>query len=102
MQSNQTKRLKINLKKNFILQSVIDKDKENYLGWVMTGAAANELNNKDQALAAYQRAIQISSNQAPAWQGLAQLYEKTNSQSELISVYSELRKFFSKYYFLIV
>lgn len=75
---------------------MIDKDKENYLGWVMTGAAANELNNKDQALAAYQRAIQISSDQAPAWQGLAQLYEKTNSQSELISVYSQLRKFFSK------
>ncbi|CAF1093937.1 unnamed protein product, partial [Brachionus calyciflorus] len=79
-----------------ICKSIIDKDKENYLAWVMTGAAAQELNNKEQALAAFQRAIQISSNQAPAWQGLAQLYEKTNSQSDLVGVYSELRKFFIK------
>lgn len=34
----------------------------------MTGAAAQELGNKEQALAAFQRAIQISPNQAPAWQ----------------------------------
>jgi tetratricopeptide (TPR) repeat protein len=35
---------------------------------VMTGAAAQELGNKEQALAAFQRAIQISPNQAPVWQ----------------------------------
>lgn len=76
---------------------MIDKDKENYLGWVMTGAAAQELGNKEQALAAFQRAISISSTQAPAWQGLAQLYEKSNAQPDLVSVYSELRKIFQKF-----
>jgi tetratricopeptide (TPR) repeat protein len=50
------------------LKSVIDKDKENYSAWLLTGAAAFELGNKDQALAAYQRAIQINHNQPPAWQ----------------------------------
>lgn len=50
-----------------------------------------------QAQAAFTKAIEISSNQAPAWQGLAQLYEKQGSTSELISVYSELRKLFAKY-----
>lgn len=34
----------------------------------MTAAAAQELGNRDQALAAFHRAIQISSEQAPAWQ----------------------------------
>jgi Tfp pilus assembly protein PilF len=47
---------------------VIEKDKENYNAWLFTGAAAQELGSKEQALAAYQRAIQISSNQPTAWQ----------------------------------
>ena len=47
---------------------MIDKEKENYLAWVFTGAAAQELNNTMQAQAAFQRAIQIQPNQAPAWQ----------------------------------
>ncbi len=68
------------------------------MAWLFTGAAAQELGNKDQAQAAFQRAIQISPNQAPAWQGLAQLYEKQNNNSELIGVYSELRKLFAKYF----
>jgi superkiller protein 3 len=51
-----------------LCKQVIDKDKENYLGWVMTGAAAFESQISAQALAAYQRAIQISHDQAPAWQ----------------------------------
>ena len=37
---------------------------------VFTGAAAQELGSKEQSLAAFQRAIQISPNQAPAWQVL--------------------------------
>ena len=63
---------------------------------MFTGAAAHELGNKEQSLAAFQRAIQTTPNQAPAWQGLAQLYEKIGSQSELISVYGELRKIFQR------
>lgn len=53
---------------NYSQQSVIDKEKENYLAWVFTGAAAQELGNQAQAQAAFQRAIQIQANQAPAWQ----------------------------------
>ena len=51
-----------------MIQSIIEKDKENYHAWVFTGAAAAELGNKEQAIAAYQRAIQNSSNQPSAWQ----------------------------------
>jgi Tfp pilus assembly protein PilF len=49
-------------------KSVIDRDKENYFAWVLTGAAAQELGSKEQAIAAYQKAIQYNSAQAPAWQ----------------------------------
>ena len=109
-----------------LCKSIIDKDKENYFAWVFTGAAAQEQGSKEQALAAFQRAIQSSPNQAPAWQvhivlsssysslplitfnhsrstsnetttnkkGLAQLYETKGPQSELTSVYGELRKIF--------
>ena len=62
---------------------------------MFTGAAAFELGNTLQAQAAYLKAIDLSSDQAPAWQGLAQLYEKQSSISDLIGVYSELRKLFA-------
>jgi hypothetical protein len=39
------------------------------LGWLFTGAAAQELGNTIQAHAAFLRAIEISSTQTPAWQG---------------------------------
>lgn len=79
-----------------LCKSVIDKEKDNYNAWLFTGLAAEELNSYQQALAAYQKAIQLAPNQPTAWQGLAQFYEKQNSFSELVSVYSELRKLFSK------
>jgi Tfp pilus assembly protein PilF len=73
---------------------VISKDKANYNAWVFSGAAANDLGIKEQALASYQKAIEISPTQPTAWQGLAQFYEKHGAKSELISVYSELTKIF--------
>ncbi len=93
------------LKENIIFllnQSLIDKDKKNYLGWVFTGAAAHELGNAMQAQAAYQKAIEIQPNQTHAWQGLAQLYEKLGNNSELIGIYSELRKLFAKQVFFLI
>ncbi len=53
-----------------------------------------ELGNKEQALAAYQKAIEISPNQPTAWQGLAQFHEKQSANYELVSVYCELVKIF--------
>ena len=44
---------------------------------MFTGAAAAELGSKEQAIAAYQRAIQISSNQPSAWQVNQKLKFKT-------------------------
>jgi hypothetical protein len=38
------------------------------MAWIFTGVAAQDLGNMAQAQAAFQRAIQISSNQAHAWQ----------------------------------
>ena len=63
---------------------------------MFTGAAAYELGNAMQAQAAYQKAIELQPTQVHAWQGLAQLYEKQGNNSELVSIYSELRKLFAK------
>jgi tetratricopeptide (TPR) repeat protein len=85
-----------------VCKFIIDKEKDNYLAWVFTGLAACELGSKEQSLAAFQRAIQISPEQPTAWQGLAQLHEKNSMFNELTSVYGELRQLFksdiNKYY----
>ncbi len=62
------KEKKHNIYLKTFIQSVIDRDKENYFAWVFTGAAAQELGSKEQAIAAYQKAIQYNATQAPAWQ----------------------------------
>jgi superkiller protein 3 len=79
-----------------LCKNVIDKEKDNYNAWLFTGVAAEELGSHQQALAAYQKAIQLAPNQPTAWQGLAQFFEKQNSYGELVSVYNELRKLFNK------
>ncbi len=61
---------------------------------MFNGAAAFELGVREQALASYQKAIELSPTMPGAWQGLAQFYEKYGASTEILSVYGELTKIF--------
>ncbi|XP_012671452.2 tetratricopeptide repeat protein 37 [Clupea harengus] len=74
-------------------KNVLKLEKNNYNAWVFIGVAAGELEQPDQAQAAYKKATELESDQLLAWQGLANLYEKnrqTDFKSELPVVYQKL------------
>ncbi|XP_033749913.1 LOW QUALITY PROTEIN: tetratricopeptide repeat protein 37-like [Pecten maximus] len=76
-------------------KSVLAWDKNNYNALVFVGVAAEGLDQVDQAVKAYKRAIESAPGQALAWQGLAGLYEKRPSpehETDLISVYQKLQE----------
>ncbi|KAL2091868.1 hypothetical protein ACEWY4_011666 [Coilia grayii] len=73
--------------------NVLKLEKSNYNAWVFIGVAAGELEQPEQAQAAYRKATELEPEQLLAWQGLANLYEKNNqtdSKSELPAVYQKL------------
>lgn len=69
-------------------------DKECYMAWVFVGAAAQEIDQLEQSVAAFKRACGISPDQILAWQGLCALYEKHQSlgdfENDRHSVYIKL------------
>ncbi|XP_068103803.1 superkiller complex protein 3 [Hyperolius riggenbachi] len=68
-------------------------DKNNYNAWVFIGVAAAELEQPDQAQAAYRKATELEPEQLLAWQGLGNLYEKINQKDfkdDLPNVYQKL------------
>ncbi|CAB1319387.1 unnamed protein product [Coregonus sp. 'balchen'] len=68
-------------------------EKNNYNAWVFIGVAACELEQPDQAQTAYRKALELEPEQLLAWQGLANLYEKsdqTDFKAELPKVYQKL------------
>lgn len=72
---------------------VLKLEKNNYNAWVFIGLAASELEQPDQSQSAYKKAIELEPDQPLAWQGLANLYEKTDQwdfQAELPNVYQRL------------
>ncbi|XP_041957097.1 tetratricopeptide repeat protein 37 isoform X1 [Alosa sapidissima] len=73
-------------------KNVLKLEKNNYNAWVFIGVAAGELDQPDQAKAAYKKAAELEPDQLLAWQGLANLYEKNNEtdKSELPVVYQKL------------
>ncbi|OXB66908.1 hypothetical protein ASZ78_013569 [Callipepla squamata] len=74
-------------------KAVLKQEKNNYNAWVFIGLAAAELEQPDQAKGAYKKAIELEPNQLLAWQGLANLYEKSNQtdvQGDLGEVYQKL------------
>ncbi|XP_055938713.1 SKI3 subunit of superkiller complex protein-like [Argiope bruennichi] len=79
-------------------KSVLKSDKNNYNAWVFVGAAAQEIDQPEQAEAAFKRAIEISPDQLLAWQGLCSFYEKHETKEnipELCSVYLKLLEMFT-------
>ncbi|XP_028851542.1 tetratricopeptide repeat protein 37 isoform X2 [Denticeps clupeoides] len=72
---------------------VLKLEKNNYNAWVFIGVAASELEQPDQAQAAYRKAAELEPDQLLAWQGLANFYEKNDQadlQTELLKVYHRL------------
>ncbi|KAJ8262999.1 hypothetical protein COCON_G00154560 [Conger conger] len=74
-------------------KAVLKQEKNNYNAWVFIGLAASELEQPDQAQTAYRKACDLEPQQLLAWQGLANLYEKstqTDFTVELPKVYQRL------------
>ncbi|NXD86715.1 TTC37 protein, partial [Halcyon senegalensis] len=74
-------------------KAVLKQEKNNYNAWVFIGVSAAELEQPDQAKGAYKKAIELEPNQLLAWQGLANLYEKSNQtdvKGDLAEVYQKL------------
>ncbi|XP_061478349.1 superkiller complex protein 3 isoform X4 [Rhineura floridana] len=74
-------------------KAVLKQEKNNYNAWVFIGLAAAELEQPDQAQGAYRKAAELEPGQLLAWQGLANLYEKTNHTDvgeDLVTVYQKL------------
>uniref|UniRef100_A0A8C8SDS5 Tetratricopeptide repeat domain 37 n=1 Tax=Pelusios castaneus TaxID=367368 RepID=A0A8C8SDS5_9SAUR len=74
-------------------KAVLKQEKNNYNAWVFIGLAAAELEQPDQARSAYGKAAELEPGQLLAWQGLANLYEKSNQtdvKEDLSNVYQKL------------
>ncbi|KAM4707819.1 superkiller complex protein 3 [Discoglossus pictus] len=74
-------------------KAVLKLEKHNYNAWVFIGLAASELEQPDQAQAAYRKAAELEPDQLLAWQGLGNLYEKVNQKGfkeDLPNVYQRL------------
>uniref|UniRef100_A0A131YK66 Superkiller protein 3 n=1 Tax=Rhipicephalus appendiculatus TaxID=34631 RepID=A0A131YK66_RHIAP len=75
-------------------KSALKVDKECYMAWVFVGAAAQEIDQLEQSVAAFKKACGISPDQILAWQGLCALYEKHQSlgdfENDRHSVYMKL------------
>uniref|UniRef100_A0ABM5FT79 Superkiller complex protein 3 n=1 Tax=Pogona vitticeps TaxID=103695 RepID=A0ABM5FT79_9SAUR len=74
-------------------KAVLKQEKNNYNAWVFIGLAAAELEQPEQAQGAYRKAAELEPGQLLAWQGLANLYEKTNhagAREDLVNVYEKL------------
>ncbi|XP_009951272.1 PREDICTED: tetratricopeptide repeat protein 37 [Leptosomus discolor] len=80
-------------------KAVLKQEKNNYNAWVFIGLAAAELGQPDQAKGAYKKAIELEPNQLLAWQGLANLYEKssqTGVKGDLADVYQKLLELYER------
>ncbi|KAG8130900.1 putative Tetratricopeptide repeat protein [Naja naja] len=73
-------------------KAVLKQEKNNYNAWVFIGLAAAELEQPEQAQGAYKKAAELDPGQLLAWQGLANLYEKRNTdvKEDWIKVYEKL------------
>ncbi|XP_053375489.1 tetratricopeptide repeat protein 37-like [Mercenaria mercenaria] len=65
-------------------KAVLSGDGNNYMALVLIAVAAEGLEQYDQALKAYRRAVEADDSQMLAWQGLCSFYEK-NAKAEFVS-----------------
>ncbi|XP_075693260.1 superkiller complex protein 3 isoform X2 [Rhinoderma darwinii] len=74
-------------------KAVLKLEKNNYNAWVFIGLAASELEQPEQARAAYKKATELEPEQLLAWQGLVNLYEKVTQKDfkeDLPNAYQKL------------
>ncbi|XP_066567919.1 superkiller complex protein 3 [Amia ocellicauda] len=74
-------------------KGVLKLEKNNYNAWVFIGVAAAELEQPEQSQIAYKKATELEPEQLLAWQGLANLYEKSNKmdfKADLQRVFQKL------------
>lgn len=64
---------------------ILKHEKNNYLAWVLTGAAFQSLEQTEKAIAALNKATQLNPEQLSAWQGLASALEQERTKSAVIS-----------------
>ncbi|KAJ3336586.1 Tetratricopeptide repeat protein 37, partial [Kappamyces sp. JEL0680] len=62
-----------------ICQDILENDSDNYNALVFLGLCNVELNNLDESLKNYEKAISISPQLPLAYQGLMKLHESTNN-----------------------
>ncbi|XP_069483747.1 superkiller complex protein 3 [Ambystoma mexicanum] len=80
-------------------KAVLKVEKNNYNAWVFIGVSATELDQPDQAQAAYRKATELEPDQLLAWQGLGTLYEKYNQKDfrdDLPKVYEKLLELYER------
>uniref|UniRef100_A0A8C2HQ09 Tetratricopeptide repeat domain 37 n=1 Tax=Cyprinus carpio TaxID=7962 RepID=A0A8C2HQ09_CYPCA len=85
-------------------KAVLKLEKNNYNAWVFIGVAATELQQPDQAQTAYRKATELEPEQLLAWQGLANLYEKSDQadfKAELPKIYQKLITLYETLYICI-
>uniref|UniRef100_A0A8C1L6X8 Tetratricopeptide repeat domain 37 n=1 Tax=Cyprinus carpio TaxID=7962 RepID=A0A8C1L6X8_CYPCA len=85
-------------------KAVLKLEKNNYNAWVFIGVAATELQQPDQAQTAYRKATELEPEQLLAWQGLANLYEKSDQadfKAELPKIYQKLITLYEMLYICI-
>jgi len=78
-------------------KTVLKLESDNYNALVFVGVAAEALEQPEQALAAYKKAIEAQQEQPLAWQGLCGFYEKSGNKdyhTDLVNVYNKLLDFF--------
>jgi len=61
-------------------KKVLNKDKSNYMALVFCGLSLSELEQPDQALQAYKRAIDSNPEQVVGWEGVLKFYEKQSDK----------------------
>ncbi|KZT68315.1 TPR-like protein [Daedalea quercina L-15889] len=76
--------------------AVLDYDSENYHANVFLGVSYLNLSEFEQSEQAYKKAITSSPDQSLAWQGLSQLYEKTEQWDKYSETLEHLAHLFAK------
>jgi len=71
-------------------KKVLNKDKNNYMALVFCGLSLSELDQPDQALQAYNRAVESQPDQVVAWEGLSKFFEKFSSKEEYKSQHANV------------
>ncbi|KAI8140771.1 hypothetical protein BJV82DRAFT_621045 [Fennellomyces sp. T-0311] len=62
----------------------------NYNAWVFLGVAYTGLENDEEAVKSYRRAIELNPDQMLAWQGLVSFYEKRGQKEEMAKIIHEI------------